>query len=285
MDRRTLASFARASCATALAMWVAVAVVSCGRGEEPSSSAASPVSPEIEGEESTSHGVDDLAMNQTPMSRNPTQRDPTHRLANTGSLTRDDVPPSMQGCFDCHRPTIESYLEHGMSQSIGQVEEVPTGTVSNPSTGMRYALRQSESGPWLDGTNSSGGKRKQRVVGRIGAGVFDISWATEEVDPWTGAPTGRLFFAPVEFITGRGHELSPFAQTPSSPGLDFPLVESCLTCHTLSRTSQLPRASVDAPRWLRARRTCFRPTRSVPMHSSTSRRSLATLATVTRLDM
>jgi len=159
------------------------------------------------------------------------------------SLRKADLPASIAACFDCHRETVESYAQHGMSQSIGSPDGLAPGTVSNPATGMTYRITTGDSGGTLRGSNRSGGERRQRVVGRIGAGNFDISWATEEIDPWTSAPTGRLFFAPVETITGRGHELSPFAQSANSPGLDFPLVEGCLTCHTLTRLETLPSAS------------------------------------------
>ena len=60
-----------------------------------------------------------------------------------------------------------------------------------------------------------------------------------EVDVVTGKDTGRLFFAPVETITGHGLELSPFELTDKSAGLDLALTDGCLTCHTDSDLARL----------------------------------------------
>jgi hypothetical protein len=80
-------------------------------------------------------------------------------------------------------------------------------------------------------------------VGRIGAGILDTSWVGMEVDPFAGRDTGRLFFAPVETLTGQGLALSPFELHPNPPGMDFALTSDCLTCHTTDRLSRLPSAA------------------------------------------
>ena len=154
-------------------------------------------------------------------------------------VRRTDVPSSMRSCWTCHRPIVESYLRHGMAGSIGPVSENPVGSVSNPLSGNRYDFTADG---WLDASLGNGGRRRQQVVGQIGAGIFDISWVTEEVDLKTGAATGRLFFAPAETVTGHGLELSPFEHHAGSPGLDLALTYDCLTCHTRSDLSALPNA-------------------------------------------
>lgn len=162
-------------------------------------------------------------------------------------IQRSDVPQPMKACFTCHRPIVESYLRHGMAESIGPVKEPPVGTVTNGKTGNRYDLSRRGDEGWLLATTRSGGSRRQRIVGRIGAGILDTSWAAAEVDPWSGRETGRLFFAPVETIAGQGPKLSPFENAPSSPGIDMELTHDCLTCHTLDRLEDLPGAATNQP--------------------------------------
>lgn len=81
-------------------------------------------------------------------------------------------------------------------------------------------------------------------MGRIGAGIFDASWVTAEIDGESGEATSRLFFAPVETLPGRGMELAPFELHSGSPGPGFALTESCLTCHTTDDLNRLPGASL-----------------------------------------
>ncbi len=154
-------------------------------------------------------------------------------------ITRADVPLSMRSCWTCHRPIVESYLGHGMAGSLGPVSQTPVGSVSNPTSGNRYDF---DKAGWLDASLGNGGRRRQKVIGQIGAGIFDISWVTEEIDLNTGAATGRLFFAPAETVTGLGLALSPFENHVGSQGLDLALTYDCLTCHTRSDLSALPNA-------------------------------------------
>ena len=156
-----------------------------------------------------------------------------------GEITRADVPASMRSCWTCHRPIVESYLGHGMAASVGPVGEPPLGSVTNSRSGNRYDF---STGGWLDASLGNGGRRRQKVVGRIGAGIYDVSWVTEEVDLGTGAATGRLFFAPAETVTGHGLKLSPFENHEGAPGLDLSLTQDCLTCHSRSDLSALPEA-------------------------------------------
>lgn len=159
------------------------------------------------------------------------------------ALSRADVPEGMKPCFGCHRDIVADYLQHGMASSVGPVGRPEGGSVSQPATDTVYELGSGAGGVWLTAHRGDGGVRRQRVVGRIGAGNFDVSWVGEEVDATTGEATGRLFFAPVETITGQGLELAPFEHHPGSPGMDLALTGECLDCHTVDRLEELPAAS------------------------------------------
>ena len=164
----------------------------------------------------------------------------------------DQVPATMASCVPCHRTVVAEYLQHGMWGSVGEVGQVPPGKVTNPRNGTVYEIGEEDGTPYLTATFEDGGQRRQRLVGRIGAGIFDTSWVGEEVDMLTGEGTGRLFFAPVETITDHGHELSPFELAEDSAGLDLGLTEGCLTCHMVDNLGALPNAalarSVSEPR-------------------------------------
>ncbi len=153
------------------------------------------------------------------------------------------TPPALQSCAACHAAIVESYQGHGMSKSIGPAGAVTLGRVGNPISKNRYAIDARAQGSELTTTFPDGGTRKQRVVGRIGAGIFDTSWVTGEIDGESGDATSRLFFAPVETLPGRGLELAPFELNSGSPGPGFALTESCLTCHTTDELNRLPGAS------------------------------------------
>jgi hypothetical protein len=148
------------------------------------------------------------------------------------SAASETIPPSMAACATCHGAVVKRYLGHGMARSIGSAGEVTRGAVTNPISKNRYEIAADRDGPTLTTTLPDGGTRRQRVVGRIGAGVLDTSWVTAEVDGATGEVSGRLFFAPVETVTGHGLELAPFELHPGSLGPDLALTRNCLTCHT-----------------------------------------------------
>jgi hypothetical protein len=118
-----------------------------------------------------------------------------------------------------------------MSRSVGPPGEVTTGAVTNPASRIRYEIAARDGAAVLSGRRLDGGTRRQRIVGRIGAGIFDTSWAGAELDG-AGAVTRRLFFAPLETLAGHGLALSPFERHPESAGMDLALTPACLTCHT-----------------------------------------------------
>lgn len=135
-----------------------------------------------------------------------------------------------------------------MARSLGPVDTLPApGRIENPRNGMRYELSvDGRDRAWLSATYPHGGARRQQIVGRIGAGVFDVSWAATEVDVITSEPTDRLFFAPVEHITGKGLTLSPFEQSDRGPtaAMDKALTPACLRCHSQTDVTALPNAAV-----------------------------------------
>jgi len=158
-----------------------------------------------------------------------------------------EIPASLRVCAGCHYAIVEAWTGHGMAAGVGDLahpSRLPEpGAVTNPLSGQRFEITVRADEAWLTATTARGGVRRQRLVGRIGAGVFDLSWVGEEVDPGTGQGTGRLFFAPVETITDHGLELSPFELHEGSPGMDMALTGDCLTCHTTTRTTELDGAS------------------------------------------
>ena len=155
------------------------------------------------------------------------------------------IPSTMKACFTCHAEIVESFSNHGMSQSLGPAGDVPAGSVTNPYSGTEYVLQADGSRTVLTGTFENGAQRQQEIVGRLGAGIFDISWVGAEIDKGSGNSLDRLFFAPVETVTGHGLELSPFELREGSIGMSLSLTQGCLTCHTDDQLSDLPRASLD----------------------------------------
>ena len=163
---------------------------------------------------------------------NTTTADPPAGPASAASASTAAEPDQ---CVTCHAPIVEAYRGHGMSRSVGRPDAITPGTVANPASGVRYTINTIGGNPSLTASMPDGGTRRQRIVGRIGAGIFDASWVGTEIDSAGRTDTGRLFFAPVETITGSGLRLSPFELHERSPGLDMPLTGDCLTCHTLDR--------------------------------------------------
>ncbi len=164
------------------------------------------------------------------------------------AATAHAQPEGMKVCGDCHPDVYEAYIRHGMAESLGPIETPPRGGIANPRTGQNYRFVTRGDRTVLEATARDGGVRRQQVVGRIGAGILDTSWATVELDPVSGRPVNRLFFAPVETVTGHGLELAPFEHSARPAGLNMPLTEDCLDCHTDSRIGSLPGASADEGR-------------------------------------
>jgi Tfp pilus assembly protein PilF len=146
---------------------------------------------------------------------------------------------SLESCAACHSSIVERYRRHGMYRSIGGVGTVPASTAKNPVNGNEYTLSRSGESFWLSARFPDGGTRRQRIVGRIGAGNFAVSWVTTESDA-ASAGSGRVFFAPLETITGVGPKIAPFDLNPRAASLDQGITHACLTCHTLDRAPESP---------------------------------------------
>ena len=146
-------------------------------------------------------------------------------------LSVAEVPVALRECHQCHPSVVETYLRHGMADSLGTLPVAPQGELHNPGTGTRYRLEAGAAGALLTARFADGGTRRQRLVGRIGAGRIDTSFVATELDP-AGRDTGRLFFVPLEWITGHGLALAPFEQAARPAGLDQPVTARCLECHS-----------------------------------------------------
>jgi hypothetical protein len=157
-----------------------------------------------------------------------------------------DIPESMQECARCHPRVVRDFLGHGMARSLGPVTDRPAGDWTNPRTGTRFAFGADALGATLTATRADGGRRVQRVVGRIGAGIFDTSFVGTEIDP-LGRPTGRLSFLPLERLADGSLAPAPFEEL-SGTGFDQPVTAECLECHTTGDPRSLPREPTGADR-------------------------------------
>lgn len=204
--------------------------------EAPSAAAASPTPPagaaHGDPEESAPHGA--AASSSVPTT-----------VVRRALVQPQGVPASMKACRGCHQEVVDTYLaDHAMAVSLGPMRDdlkPPPGSVERVAGGGRYEL--TDDGMIL-AHGADGGLRRQRLVGWIGGGVFDVSWVGEEVDVLHGQPSGRLFFAPVETLREHGNQLSPFDLTEQGAGFDLALNQGCLTCHTLTPLVDLPEASL-----------------------------------------
>ncbi len=157
------------------------------------------------------------------------------------------VPVALESCAGCHAGIVRAFLgEHAMAASVGPVGEPPTGSVVNPGNGRSYEISRELDGAWLTTLEADGGRRRQRLVGRIGAGRFGNSWVTVEADVVSGELTDRLFFAPLETMGGE-LVLAPFEEEEPAAGADMALTEGCLGCHVDQALSELPGAAVGEP--------------------------------------
>lgn len=169
--------------------------------------------------------------NVAPATALPDAPTPATASSSPAPWANADVPAPMRECHQCHRNVVETYLRHGMADSLGPLPVAPRGELVNPTSGTRYTLEPDASGGTLTATFADGGRRRQRLVGRIGAGRLDTSFVGTELDA-DGRSTNRLFFTPLEWITGHGLALAPFELDPSPAGLDRPVTARCLECHT-----------------------------------------------------
>ncbi|MCB9898016.1 MAG: hypothetical protein H6825_08435 [Planctomycetes bacterium] len=153
------------------------------------------------------------------------------------------VPERFAVCHECHRAIVESFAAHGMASTLGPLDHDPSGEVTSPTSGARYAFEAHGDARLLREDASDGGLRRALVVGRYGAGVLDVSYVGSELGV-DGRPTGRLAFLPVEALAGHGLVPTPF-ELDAATGFAMPFDLECLACHTRDDPSALPGAARD----------------------------------------
>jgi len=157
------------------------------------------------------------------------------------------LPQNLRSCAVCHRDQVKAYLRHGMAGSVGSASEMPSGQLHNPVTGSSHRSFASNNQHYIETLDANGGSRVQQIVGHIGAGIKARSWVGAEVDPQADRLTGRLFFVPLESITGSNGQqqlsLAPFASHDHKQAFGLPLTAECLSCHSDTPLSALPAAA------------------------------------------
>jgi len=171
-----------------------------------------------------------IALLAAACGESPAPELPSGKDGTPAPVTAADIPAPMQECARCHPKIVRDFLGHGMSKSLGPVVEAPSGEWTNPHTGTRYSFGADAQGPTLTATRADGGRRSQRVVGVLGAGIFDTSFVGTEIDP-LGRPTGRLSFLPVERLADGRLVPAPFEEQ-AGTGFDQPVTAECLECHS-----------------------------------------------------
>ncbi len=165
--------------------------------------------------------------------------DVSARRPEVGPRSRDAAAARLATCAECHASVVESFLGHGMAYTIGPVEDPPSGSVTNPTTGDEYTFAREDGALVMRHDRADGGRRVARVMGRYGAGVMDMSFIGSELDA-EGRPVGRMVFLPLERMRGAGLVLSPFEHGAPGTGLEMPFATECLRCHTTQDPADLP---------------------------------------------
>ena len=155
-----------------------------------------------------------------------------------------DLPPSMTSCAVCHKAIVERFLGHAMSDTLGPIADPPRGALQPQPGGDRYRFEQQGEQTVMIHELPDGGRRRQLVVGRYGAGVMDQAFVGTELDG-EGQPTGRLSFLPLEHLLGHGLAPAPFEAMAPGSGFDMPFTAECLECHTTQVVAALPGAAAD----------------------------------------
>lgn len=145
-------------------------------------------------------------------------------------------------CALCHDDKTESLAAHGMADSLGSLAGLMPGAVRNTANGHSYRIAGGSGTAVLEAVLPDGGVRRQRLVGRIGAGRFARSFVGTELDA-AGGDTGRLFYAPLEAVAGHGLALAPFERYAAEGAVGLPLTGDCLGCHSLTSVRDLPGAA------------------------------------------
>jgi Tfp pilus assembly protein PilF len=158
--------------------------------------------------------------------------------------SRTELPAALQTCRECHARIVDQYAGHAMSDSLGAAlpRERLSASLTRDDSGTRYEL----AGSRLNLQRKDGSHAAAQLVGRIGAGVMDVSLVGTPLAP-AGAATSRLSFLPLELFADGQPGLAPFEHGPEV-GLGQPVTAECLSCHTTGDVAALPGAAADAAR-------------------------------------
>ncbi|MFT7463741.1 MAG: hypothetical protein ACI9EF_002088 [Pseudohongiellaceae bacterium] len=154
------------------------------------------------------------------------------------------MPSSMASCAECHGAIVKRFMGHGMSDTLGPLEQPIVGGLQQNKGRDVYRFESEGEQTFLVHELPDGGRRRQLVVGRYGAGVMDTAYVGTELDG-DGQATGRLSFLPVESMVGHGLVPAPFEAMQPGTGFDMPFTAECLECHTTQVIAKLPRAAAD----------------------------------------
>ena len=108
------------------------------------------------------------------------------------------------------RDAVRSFLGHGMARSLGPAGRGDDRRGDEPVEPHSIRDLDGAQGPLLTATFPDGGIRRQRIVGRIGAGIFDTSWVGAGDRRQRRRHRRASSSRPSRPSTGHGLALSPF---------------------------------------------------------------------------
>ncbi len=145
-------------------------------------------------------------------------------------------------CFDCHESEYTGYQDHGMARSYyrlteaNRVEQVEDVTVADPSSPLRYTIRERPDGLYqeeymVDGQGNTIHRLERRMDYVVGSGTAARTYLTEL--------NGRLYELPLTWYTQEerwdfspGYEIANFR-------FDRTVPDRCMACHN-SYPSSVP---------------------------------------------
>lgn len=141
-----------------------------------------------------------------------------------------------RACAECHADIVAQWSLHGMADTLGVVDPEVIPAVPDPAwlrnsqSGFAYRVQEDADGWQLQAIREAPQpgwpefQQGRTLPYRIGAGVKAMSFVAES--------SGRWFFAPIEYYTGKGWDPAPqeFGATPS--GLHHAITGECISCHS-----------------------------------------------------
>jgi Tetratricopeptide repeat len=158
------------------------------------------------------------------------------RPTRLGSAPPRAVANACAGCHD-HARIVDEYAGHAMSNSLGADVPDTRASVTRADSGTRYDV----DGLRFAVERRDGTRRTAHIVGRIGAGVMDLSLVGTPLGP-DGQATPRLCFLPAELFADGRAALAPF-ESGGELALGQPVTAECLSCHTTADVAALPGAA------------------------------------------